>query len=69
VLLCRRHHDLVHHSDWQIQMIGGLPVFRPPAFIDAERKPRTNQLHRSHDVREPEPITPLGRVNRVPLHA
>jgi len=44
-LLCRRHHDLVHHSDWQIQMVGGLPVFRPPAFIDSHRRPRTNLLH------------------------
>ncbi|GAA3681426.1 hypothetical protein GCM10022267_80240 [Lentzea roselyniae] len=45
VLLCRRHHDLIHHSDWQIQMIGGLPHFRPPAFIDPQRRPRNNQLH------------------------
>ena len=45
VLLCRRHHDLVHHSDWQIQMVGGLPVFRPPVFIDPQRRPRTNQIH------------------------
>ena len=45
VLLCRRHHDLVHHSDWQIQMIGGVPVFRPPAFVDARRSPRNNLLH------------------------
>jgi Domain of unknown function (DUF222)/HNH endonuclease len=44
-LLCRRHHDLAHHSDWQVQMIGGLPVFRPPAFIDPQRRPRNNQLH------------------------
>ncbi|RAS57061.1 5-methylcytosine-specific restriction protein A, partial [Lentzea atacamensis] len=39
VLLCRRHHDLIHHSHWQIQMISGLPHFRPPAFIDPQRKP------------------------------
>ncbi|MFI6099647.1 DUF222 domain-containing protein [Lentzea sp. NPDC051213] len=40
VLLCRRHHDLLHHSDWQVQMIGGVPMFRPPAFIDPQRRPR-----------------------------
>jgi hypothetical protein len=44
VLLCRRHHDLVHQSDWQVQVIGGLPVFRPPAFIDPQRKPQRNLL-------------------------
>ncbi|SDL31909.1 HNH endonuclease [Lentzea albidocapillata subsp. violacea] len=45
VLLCRRHHDLMHHSEWQIQMAEGLPTFRPPAFIDPNRRPRTNPLH------------------------
>ncbi|WP_439663656.1 DUF222 domain-containing protein [Lentzea sp. HUAS TT2] len=45
VLLCRRHHDLVHHSEWEIQMAGGLPTFCPPAFIDPHRRPRTNPLH------------------------
>jgi hypothetical protein len=43
-LLCRRHHDLAHHSDWQIQMSAGLPVFRPPAFVDPHRRPRRNLL-------------------------
>lgn len=45
VLLCRRHHDLIHHSQWQIQMRGGLPVFIPPAFIDPHRRPQRNQIH------------------------
>ncbi|MGW6934459.1 DUF222 domain-containing protein [Lentzea sp. NPDC054927] len=43
-LLCRRHHDLVHHSDWQIHMAAGLPVFRPPSFIDPHRTPQRNLL-------------------------
>ncbi|WP_434449710.1 DUF222 domain-containing protein [Lentzea sp. E54] len=45
VLLCRRHHDLVHQSEWEVQIIAGLPVFRPPAFIDPQRRPRTNPVH------------------------
>jgi hypothetical protein len=45
VLLCRRHHDLVHHSEWQVRMAAGLPVFRPPAFVDPRRRPRTNPIH------------------------
>ncbi|GLY48792.1 HNH endonuclease signature motif containing protein [Lentzea sp. NBRC 102530] len=44
VLLCRRHHDLAHHSQWQIQMLEGRPAFRPPAFIDPLRRPRTNEI-------------------------
>lgn len=45
VLLCRRHHDLVHHSEWQVEMADGLPRFHPPAFVDPHRRPRTNPLH------------------------
>ncbi|MCR3749499.1 HNH endonuclease signature motif containing protein [Lentzea californiensis] len=45
VLLCRRHHDLVHHSEWQVEMAEGLPTFRPPAFVDPHRRPRTNPIH------------------------
>ncbi|MEV6718567.1 DUF222 domain-containing protein [Lentzea sp. NPDC051208] len=44
-LLCRRHHDLVHHSDWRLQMEGGVPTFRPPAFVDPHRRPRHNPIH------------------------
>jgi hypothetical protein len=44
-LLCRRHHTLVHHSDWQVRIRDGLPEFIPPGFIDPDRKPRRNQLH------------------------
>lgn len=45
VLLCKRHHDLIHHSEWEVRMDGGVPVFIPPAFLDPERRPRRNQLH------------------------
>ncbi|SDP06893.1 HNH endonuclease signature motif containing protein [Lentzea jiangxiensis] len=44
-LLCRRHHDLVHHSDWEPEMAGGRPVFRPPVFVDPDRRPRRNRVN------------------------
>lgn len=44
-LLCLRHHNLVHHSAWKIQMANGIPLFHPPGYIDPARRPRTNQLH------------------------
>ncbi|SER86545.1 HNH endonuclease [Lentzea xinjiangensis] len=44
-LLCRRHHDLVHRSDWQVEMVSGVPVFRPPAYVDPRRIPRRNPIH------------------------
>jgi hypothetical protein len=44
VLLCRRHHVLIHHSRWRIEQDpdGGRPWFIPPAHIDPDRKPRRN---------------------------
>ena len=41
--LCRRHHVLIHHSDWHMTMNDGIPTFIPPPFIDPEQKPRTNR--------------------------
>ncbi|HEY4018894.1 MAG TPA: DUF222 domain-containing protein, partial [Pseudonocardiaceae bacterium] len=45
VLLCRRHHTLIHHSEWEVRIQDGLPEFLPPAYLDARRKPRRNRLH------------------------
>ena len=39
-LLCRHHHQVIHHGHWRIDMIDGLPWFTPPAWIDPERQPR-----------------------------
>jgi Domain of unknown function (DUF222)/HNH endonuclease len=40
VLLCGRHHRLIHHSRWECEVVNGRAVFRPPSFIDPERRPR-----------------------------
>ncbi len=45
VLLCGRHHRLIHHSDWDCAMAHGRPEFRPPRFVDPDRTPRRNLLH------------------------
>ncbi|TQJ05870.1 uncharacterized protein DUF222 [Amycolatopsis cihanbeyliensis] len=45
-LLCWFHHNLVHHTEWQVRMRNGLPEFLPPSFLDPERRPRRNLLHR-----------------------
>ena len=39
-LLCRHHHQVIHHGHWTIDMIDGLPWFTPPSWIDPERQPR-----------------------------
>jgi hypothetical protein len=46
VLLCRKHHRILHHSPWNVSINSktGLPEFRPPAWVDPERKPVRNTL-------------------------
>ena len=44
VMLCRIHHRLLHHSDWIVRIRDGLPEFIPPAWIDAQRRPRRRPL-------------------------
>ncbi|MEJ2860107.1 HNH endonuclease signature motif containing protein [Actinomycetospora flava] len=39
-LLCRYHHQLVHHGHWTIEMINGRAWFTPPWYIDTDRRPR-----------------------------
>jgi hypothetical protein len=45
VLLCRRHHRILHHSAWEIQFHQGIPYFVPPAWLDPTRTPVRNILH------------------------
>jgi hypothetical protein len=47
ILLCRRHHSLVHHSQWRITMADGIPKFIPPRHVDPGQRPRQNLLHRA----------------------
>jgi uncharacterized protein DUF222/HNH endonuclease len=46
VLLCRRHHSLIHRSDWEIRMVNRIPYFHPPALIDPQRRPLRNETRR-----------------------
>ncbi len=44
MLLCRRHHMLVHRPGWDIHLDpDGHPIFTPPALIDPSRKPRPSR--------------------------
>lgn len=46
VLLCRRHHKVIHHSEWQVIInAAGIPETIPPAWLDPHQKPRRNPLH------------------------
>jgi len=43
VALCGRHHRLIHHSDWHIDMTDGIPQFHPPPWLGGSS--RRNPLH------------------------
>ncbi|RZQ61399.1 HNH endonuclease signature motif containing protein [Amycolatopsis suaedae] len=46
ILLCGRHHRIVHHTDWTVTMTDGKPQFHPPAWLTTRRRPSTNPYHR-----------------------
>ena len=47
VLLCRRHHRLIHEGDWTVRIAAdGLPEFIGPPVLGAPRCPRRNKYHR-----------------------
>lgn len=47
VLLCRRHHRLIHEGDWLVRLgADRMPEFIPPSYVDPERAPRRNPYHR-----------------------
>ncbi|MDD7920324.1 HNH endonuclease signature motif containing protein [Actinomycetospora callitridis] len=39
VLLCRHHHQVIHHGHWTVQIVDGLPWFTPPSWIDPTGDP------------------------------
>ncbi|RZQ65656.1 HNH endonuclease signature motif containing protein [Amycolatopsis suaedae] len=46
ILLCGRHHRIIHHTDWTVTMVHGKPQFHPPAWLTRRRRPSTNPYHR-----------------------
>jgi hypothetical protein len=48
VALCGRHHKLLHHSRWRIDMADGIPEFHPPPWLGGP--PRRNPLHTVPDL-------------------
>ncbi|HEX7745975.1 MAG TPA: DUF222 domain-containing protein [Micromonosporaceae bacterium] len=47
VLLCARHHRVVHHDGWQVRIAAdGHPEFVPPAWIDPRQQARRSTYHR-----------------------
>ena len=50
VLLCGRHHRLIHYSDWKVRIAAdGHPEFTPPTFLNPAQRPRRNTMHNNRN--------------------
>ena len=50
VLLCARHHTIVHHDGWHIDLRDGKPWFTPPPWIDPRRNPRLHSRFKTRHL-------------------
>jgi hypothetical protein len=53
VLLCGRHHAIVHRDGWLIELLDGKPWFTPPTWIDARRTPRLHSRFKTRQLDDP----------------
>ena len=45
VNLCARHHRVIHHTPWEVEIRDGQAWFIPPGYVDPTRTPQRNTLH------------------------
>ncbi|MFJ6280001.1 HNH endonuclease signature motif containing protein [Arthrobacter subterraneus] len=50
VLLCSRHHHLIHEGNWSVESVQGIPWFRPPKYIDPHRNPKRNRYRQVEEA-------------------
>ncbi|SDH56030.1 protein of unknown function [Arthrobacter subterraneus] len=50
VLLCSRHHHLLHEGNWSVESVQGIPWFRPPKYIDPHRNPKRNRYRQVEEA-------------------
>lgn len=66
VLLCPRHHRLLHQGEWVVEMDDGVPSFHPPAWSGAP--PGRNVIHRPDLIgRIPAPRREAARATAAAL--
>lgn len=44
VLLCSRHHHVIHEGNWIVESRQGIPWFKPPKYLDPARSSRRNKF-------------------------
>ena len=45
----------LHHTEWSMRMVNGVPEFIPPKYLDQEQKPIRNRMHHNlpHEASRP----------------
>jgi hypothetical protein len=54
VNLCARHHRVIHHTPWEVDIRDGQAWFIPPDYVDPTRTPQRNTLHNPVRYEPPE---------------
>jgi hypothetical protein len=50
VLVCARHHSIVHADNWTVTITDGKPWFVPPRWLDPARRPRLHARFRTREL-------------------
>ena len=50
-VLCRYHHRHFENLGWEVFMHDGMPAWRPPAWLDPNRRPIRNTTHHLQDIK------------------
>lgn len=54
VLVCSRHHHVLHEGKWTVESIHGIPWFRPPKYLDPGRSARRNSYWQVEELVQPQ---------------
>lgn len=49
VLLCNKHHWIIHHTAWRIAFLQGIPHVIPPSLVDPAQRAQRAQRKTLHD--------------------
>lgn len=55
-LLCAHHHRSFEAAGWRVHMEHGVPTWTPPPFVDPDRTPMRNTVHRRPEIAFRQPV-------------
>jgi hypothetical protein len=64
-LVCKFHHRHVHHSDWKLVNLNGVPHMIPPRWVDPDQRPQ-RCIQQADRLRAPSPYRVATRTRPAP---